>query len=87
MGYTHEELPVQEGPERTLGLPAPKFLDVWKIPDCGERTVEILVSLKRLLGFVTEEREYIYTAVHVHVNTQQWHIHYRSDARYNTHAF
>ena len=57
LGYKHRELPVQQGSQRRLILLVPKFLEVWKIPDCGEKTLEILDSLKRLTGFVTEECE------------------------------
>ena len=58
MGYKHEELPLQQGPERKPILPVPNFLTVWKIPDCGRRTPVILHSVKRMTGFITEECEW-----------------------------
>ena len=57
MGYRQQELPVQQGPQGRLILLLPKFLEVCKIPDCGEKTLEILDSLKRQTGFITEECE------------------------------
>ena len=64
MGYKCQELPVQQDLERKPILPVPKFLEVWKIPDCGEKTVEILDSMKRQTGFIREERQWIFN-IHV----------------------